>query len=81
MPSSSRGRRPSASWKKSRGTISCGGRAPVRTVTLECANLTQPNVALIGEEIEAKRMTLAEIVSDLAEADLRTGGAAGANLS
>ena len=31
------------------------GRSPSH-ITLECANLTQPNVALIGEEIEAKRM-------------------------
>ena len=42
------------------------GRSPSH-ITLECANLTQPNVALIGEEIEAKRMTLAEIVSELAD--------------
>ena len=28
----------------------------------------QPNVALIGEEIEAKRLTLAEVVGELADA-------------
>ena len=43
------------------------GRSPSH-ITLECANLTQPNVALIGEEIEAKRMTLADVVSELADA-------------
>lgn len=42
------------------------GRSPSH-ITLECANLTQPNVALIGEEIEAKRMTLAEVVGELAD--------------
>jgi pyrophosphate--fructose-6-phosphate 1-phosphotransferase len=42
------------------------GRSPSH-ITLECANLTQPNVALIGEEIEARRMTLADIVSELAD--------------
>ena len=42
------------------------GRSPSH-ITLECANLTQPNVALIGEEIEAKRMTLADVVSELAD--------------
>ena len=43
------------------------GRAPSH-ITLECAHLTQPNVALIGEEIEARRMSLSGIVSDLADA-------------
>ena len=43
------------------------GRSPSH-ITLECANLTQPNVALIGEEIEARRMTLAEVVGELADA-------------
>ena len=42
------------------------GRSPSH-ITLECANLTQPNVALIGEEIEAKRLTLAEVVGELAD--------------
>jgi len=42
------------------------GRSPSH-ITLECANLTQPNLALIGEEIEARRMTLAEIVSEIAD--------------
>ena len=43
------------------------GRSPSH-ITLECANETQPNVALIGEEIEARRLTLAEVVSELADA-------------
>jgi len=34
---------------------------------LECANLTQPNIALIGEEIEAKRMSLSSIVAEIAD--------------
>ena len=43
------------------------GRSPSH-ITLECANLTQPNIALIGEEIEAKRMTLSDVVGELADA-------------
>ena len=43
------------------------GRSPSH-ITLECANLTQPNVALIGEEVEARRMTLADVVAELADA-------------
>jgi len=42
------------------------GRSPSH-ITLECANLTQPNMALIGEELEARRMTLAEIVAEIAD--------------
>jgi diphosphate-dependent phosphofructokinase len=42
------------------------GRSPSH-ITLECANLTQPNVALIGEEIEARRLSLAEVVAELAD--------------
>ena len=42
------------------------GRSPSH-ITLACANLTQPNVALIGEELEAKRMSLSAIVSSLAD--------------
>ena len=49
------------------------GRSPSH-ITLECANLTQPNVALIGEEIEAKRMSLAAIVSELADTVRARGG-------
>ena len=36
-------------------------------VTLECALQTQPNVTLIGEEVEAKNMTLDEVVTYIAE--------------
>mmetsp|Transcript_11455 Transcript_11455/g.9861 ORF Transcript_11455/g.9861 Transcript_11455/m.9861 type:complete len:539 (-) Transcript_11455:1171-2787(-) len=36
-------------------------------IALECAFRTRPNCTLIGEEIEAKSMTLAEIVKDLAD--------------
>ena len=43
------------------------GRTPSH-ITLECANLTQVNVALIGEEVEARRLTLAEVVAELCEA-------------
>jgi len=43
------------------------GRSPSH-ITLECANLAQPNIALIGEEVEARRMTLAEVVAELADA-------------
>jgi len=42
------------------------GRSPSH-IALECASLTQPNITLIGEEIEAKRMSLAAIVSELAD--------------
>ena len=43
------------------------GRSPSH-ITLECANLTQPNMALISEEVEARRLTLAEVVDELADA-------------
>jgi len=36
-------------------------------ITLECAFLTRPNCALIGEEIAAKKMTLHQIIDDLAD--------------
>ena len=36
-------------------------------ITLEAANMTQPNVAIIGEEVEARRMTLADVVNELAD--------------
>ncbi len=36
-------------------------------ITLECALATHPNVALIGEEIEAKKMTLAQVTNELAD--------------
>lgn len=37
-------------------------------VTLECALQTQPNVTLVGEEVEAKQQTLDDIVNYIAEA-------------
>lgn len=36
-------------------------------ITLECALQTQPNIALIGEEIAAKKLTLAEIITSIAD--------------
>ena len=37
-------------------------------IALECALQTQPNICLISEEIEAKDMTLNEVVENIAEA-------------
>ncbi len=37
-------------------------------VTLECALQTHPNITLIGEEVEAKKQTLDDIVEHIAEA-------------
>ena len=37
-------------------------------VTLECALKTQPNITLIGEEVEAKNQTLDDVVSYIANA-------------
>jgi pyrophosphate--fructose-6-phosphate 1-phosphotransferase len=34
-------------------------------IALECALQTQPNICLISEEVEAKKMTLAQITSDV----------------
>lgn len=36
-------------------------------ITLECALATHPNIALIGEEIEAKQMTLAQVTKGVAD--------------
>ncbi len=36
-------------------------------IALECALQTQPNIAIISEEVAAKKMTLADIVDDMAE--------------
>ena len=36
-------------------------------VTLECAQQTQPNITLIGEEVEAKNQTLDDIVTYIAQ--------------
>lgn len=36
-------------------------------ITLECALQSQPNLALIGEEIEAKKMKLTDVVQQLAD--------------
>jgi len=37
-------------------------------IALECALQTQPNVTIISEEVEAKNMTLDEVVTDIANA-------------
>lgn len=42
------------------------GRSPSH-ITLQVANLTNPNLALMGEEIETRRMSLAAIVSAIAD--------------
>lgn len=34
-------------------------------ITLECALMSQPNIAIISEEVEAKNQTLAEVVDDI----------------
>ncbi|MBS0629061.1 MAG: diphosphate--fructose-6-phosphate 1-phosphotransferase [Verrucomicrobia bacterium] len=36
-------------------------------ITLECALASHPNVALIGEEVAAKKMTLAEVTKELTD--------------
>lgn len=43
------------------------GRSPSH-ITLECAHQTQPNIALIGEELDAKKASLDSIVNSLADA-------------
>jgi pyrophosphate--fructose-6-phosphate 1-phosphotransferase len=47
-------------------------------VTLECALQTQPNIAIIGEEVEEKKMTIRQIVDGIAEV-IRTRSNAGKN--
>ena len=42
-------------------------------VALECALETQPNICLIGEEVAAKKMTLAQITSYIADAVEKRG--------
>ena len=42
-------------------------------VALECALETQPNICLIGEEVAAKKMSLAEITSYIADAVEKRG--------
>ena len=37
-------------------------------IALECALQTQPNICIVSEEVEAKKMTLGEIVDDIANA-------------
>lgn len=44
-------------------------------ITLECALQTQPNIAIISEEIEAKRMNLSEIVEDIVKVIVARGNA------
>ncbi|MDE6416720.1 MAG: diphosphate--fructose-6-phosphate 1-phosphotransferase [Duncaniella sp.] len=36
-------------------------------IALECALQTQPNICIISEEVEAKNMTLQEVVNDIAD--------------
>ena len=38
-------------------------------VALECALETQPNICLIGEEVAAKKMSLAEITDYIADTE------------
>ena len=42
-------------------------------VALECALETQPNICLIGEEVAAKKMSLAQITNDIADAVEKRG--------
>ena len=49
------------------------GRAPSH-VALECALHSQPNLTLIGEEIATRRMTLAEVVGEIADTALARDG-------
>ena len=44
-------------------------------VALECALETQPNICLIGEEVAAKKMSLAEITSQIADSVEKRGNA------
>lgn len=44
-------------------------------ITLECALQTQPNIAIISEEVEAKRMSLSEIVDDIVKVIVERGNA------
>ena len=44
-------------------------------VALECALETQPNICLIGEEVAAKKMTLAQITSYIADSVEKRGNA------
>ena len=44
-------------------------------IALECALQTQPNICLISEEVEAQKMTLNDIVNQLAEVIMARGNA------
>ena len=44
-------------------------------VALECALETQPNICLIGEEVAAKKMSLAQITSSIADSVEKRGNA------
>ena len=44
-------------------------------VALECALETQPNICLIGEEVAAKKMSLAQITNQIADAVEKRGNA------
>ncbi len=43
-------------------------------ITLECALQTQPNMALISEEVEAKKMTLSQVVDSIADIIVQRAG-------
>ena len=62
--------RDAASAKKYWHFVKLMGRSASH-VTLECALLTRPNLALIAEEVEEKRMTLEQVVEQIATTVLR----------
>jgi len=58
--------RDAASARKYTHFIKLMGRSASH-VTLECALLTHPNLTLIGEEVKAKNLSLAQITSSIAD--------------
>jgi pyrophosphate--fructose-6-phosphate 1-phosphotransferase len=44
-------------------------------ITLECALQTQPNVAIISEEVEAKKQSLADVVNQITDSIVERGNA------
>ena len=62
--------RDAASAKKYWHFVKLMGRSASH-VTLECALLTRPNLALIAEEVEEKQMTLEQVVEQIATTVLR----------
>jgi len=59
--------RDAASGRKYWHFIKLMGRSASH-IALECAFLTRPNIALISEEVEAKKMSLSSIVATIADA-------------